>query len=123
MLARLIEDRSGEVMRMRDRLRDCVDAPKKADVTISTVHKAKGLERQRVRVAGDLDQFFHRGKHGPETLFEEGCIMYVGITRARSHLSIHPDAMEALRSSVEELRKKIANPAAMVADARCTPPA
>jgi superfamily I DNA/RNA helicase len=123
MLARLIEDRSGEVMRMRDRLRDCVDAPKKADVTISTVHKAKGLERQRVRVAGDLDQFFHRGKHGPEALFEEGCIMYVGITRARSHLSIHPDAMEALRSSVEELRKKIAKPAAMVADAPCTPPA
>ncbi len=118
MLARLIEDRSGEVMRMRDRLRGCVDAPEKAHVTISTVHKAKGLERQRVRVAGDLDQFVHLGKHGPEVLFEEGCVMYVGITRARSHLSIHPDAMEALRSSVEELRKKIDEPADMATAAR-----
>jgi hypothetical protein len=122
MLARLIEDRGGEVLRMRNRLRGCVDAPEKAHVTISTVHKAKGLERQRVRVAGDLDQFFHPGKHGPEVLFEEGCVMYVGITRARSHLSIHPDAMEALRSSVDELRKNIDEPGDIAAVDRCAPP-
>ena len=115
MLARLIEDRRSEVIRRRDRLRGCVAASEKADVTISTVHKAKGLERHRVRVAGDLNQFFHPGKHRSEVLFEEGCMMYVSITRARSHLSIHPETMEALRSSVEKLRKKIDEPAEMAA--------
>ena len=121
MLVRLIEDRGGQVMRMRDRLRGCVGAPEKAHVTISTVHKAKGLERHRVRVAGDLNQFFHPGKHGPEVLFEEGCVIYVGITRARIHLSIHPDTMEALLSSVEVLRKKNDEPANMATAAQRAP--
>jgi superfamily I DNA/RNA helicase len=107
MLAKLIEDRGGEVIRMRDRLRGCVDSPEKAHLTIGTVHKAKGLERPHVRLAGDLDQFFHpAGKYGPEVLFEEACVMYVGITRARYSLSIHPDSMNALHTSIEESKKR-----------------
>ena len=64
----------------------------------------KGLERQRGFLAGDLERFCTSAKATPEVLFEEGCVMYVGLTRARSHLSIHPDSMDALRSSTEELK-------------------
>lgn len=66
-----------EILTALDRLADERDA----DVIVSTAHKAKGREWERVRLAGD---FPGRDKAGEE----ERRLLYVAITRARLVLDI-----------------------------------
>ena len=65
-------------------------------VTLSTVHKAKGLERERVFLLRDT--FFNTKKHkGPMPIAEEN-IFYVAVTRAKSHLFFVSGGVESQRS-------------------------
>jgi superfamily I DNA/RNA helicase len=71
-----------EMFTKLDTLFTNVDGEPVADsVLCSSVHKAKGLESDRVFVLQDT--FYRRGK----TLEEDNC-MYVAVTRAKNHLTL-----------------------------------
>jgi hypothetical protein len=99
ILVNLIEDRGARVLDTCQRLEACVDSPHDAQVTISTVHKAKGLEWERVAVAEDLSPFVRKSEGKPKLLFEEACVMYVALTRAKRELVLHPDCLQAIEAS------------------------
>ena len=88
---------------MCNRLRECVQSPETAEVTVSTVHKAKGLEWPRVLLAGDFNRFIRR-EHGViRRDLEEACVIYVALTRARQQLLIHPECVKELKASSDAL--------------------
>ncbi|MFP3708010.1 ATP-binding domain-containing protein [Paraburkholderia sp. SIMBA_009] len=66
-----------------------------ADYVISTVHRAKGLEWKRVRVANDFR--FRGGDGGPVPDDDEIRLLYVAITRAQHVLDISSMRDELLR--------------------------
>ena len=99
ILVRLIEERGSRVLSMCSRLRECVESPEHAQVTISTVHKAKGLEWSRVLVAGDFNPFIRREHGVVRRDLEEACVIYVALTRAREQLFIHPECVKELKAS------------------------
>jgi hypothetical protein len=68
---------AGQILRMLD---EVVEEPL-ADVVISTAHRAKGREWNRVRLAGD----FH---HPDDMSDDELKLTYVAVTRARNELDI-----------------------------------
>lgn len=72
----------GLVSDLRDRL---VEHRHEADVVVSTIHRAKGLEFPSVRLMAGLDV---GGESLPEA--EEINICYVGLTRARHALHVSP---------------------------------
>ena len=103
ILVRLIEERGPRVLSMCNRLRECVQSPETAEVTVSTVHKAKGLEWPRVLLAGDFNRFIRR-EHGViRRDLEEACVIYVALTRARQQLLIHPECVKELKASSDAL--------------------
>ncbi|MBQ9246283.1 ATP-dependent helicase [bacterium] len=59
-------------------------------LTLSTIHSAKGLEYKAVFIIGAVDGRFPSlySFNSPEELDEELRLMYVAITRAKTHLSI-----------------------------------
>jgi superfamily I DNA/RNA helicase len=58
-----------------------------ADFVVSTVHRAKGLEWQRVKVTGDFR--FKTEDDGRTTLADdEKRLLYVALTRARGMLDV-----------------------------------
>ncbi|MFC7633227.1 3'-5' exonuclease [Paraburkholderia humisilvae] len=61
-----------------------------ADITISTAHKAKGLEFDSVRVEGDFRFFLDTETNRMEQAEEETRLLYVAMTRARQWLDISP---------------------------------
>ncbi|MCA6095930.1 UvrD-helicase domain-containing protein [Streptomyces sp. SCA3-4] len=83
---------------------DRLGAENACDVTVSTVHKAKGREWPSVRIGEDFaePEPDALGRPGPIAV-GEARLAYVAITRARHHLDIgglgwfksHPQAMEA----------------------------
>jgi superfamily I DNA/RNA helicase len=78
MLIRLVEGvGAGKLLRVLD---DVVEE-ELADVTISTAHKAKGREWNRVRLAGDF-------KHPADMTEDELKTTYVAVTRAKQKLDI-----------------------------------
>ncbi len=86
ILVNLIEDRGPRVLDTCQRLEACVDSPDAAEVTVSTVHKAKGLEWERVAVSDDVSPFVRKAEGKPKLLFEEACVMYVALTRAKARI-------------------------------------
>jgi superfamily I DNA/RNA helicase len=107
ILVRLIEERGARVLAMCTRLRACVDSPESAQLTVSTVHKAKGLEWSRVLVAGDFNRFIRREHGVVRRDLEEACVIYVALTRARNQLLIHPECVKELKASSEALNPEI----------------
>lgn len=58
-----------------------------ADYVVSTIHRAKGLEWNRVKVCGDFR--FKTDDDGRTTLTdEEKRLLYVGLTRARNEMDV-----------------------------------
>ncbi|MGD9571600.1 MAG: ATP-dependent helicase [Thermoleophilia bacterium] len=58
-------------------------------VTLMTIHNAKGLEFETVVITGLEEGLFpHIRSDTPETLEEERRLFYVGLTRARRHLTL-----------------------------------
>lgn len=64
---------------------------KEAGVTLSTIHRAKGLEWPLVHVAAMSDAImpFHTASGEIENLEEERRLGYVALTRSKEHLVIH----------------------------------
>ena len=60
----------------------CVESPAAAQITVRTVHKAKGLEWPRVLMSSDFNRFVELEKGKPVIDMEEAYIMYVALTRA-----------------------------------------
>jgi superfamily I DNA/RNA helicase len=83
VLVRLIKDRDRRVLQMCRQLEACVESPAAAQITVSTVHKAKGLEWPRVLMSSDFNRFVKLEGHKPVVDLEEAYIMYVALTRAR----------------------------------------
>jgi superfamily I DNA/RNA helicase len=77
----------------------CVESPAAAQITVSTVHKAKGLEWPRVLTSSDFNQFVGLEKGNPVIDMEEAYSMYVGLTRAREKLILSPACVEAISAS------------------------
>lgn len=63
----------------------CVDDPKVSAVRFSSVHRAKGLEANRVWVAQDT---FQLNSKNPARRHEEENLFYVAVTRAKRDLSL-----------------------------------
>lgn len=63
---------------------DSMASEKSADVIVSTAHKAKGREWDRVRLAGD----FPTGEDDKEVSVQEMRLLYVAVTRARLQLDM-----------------------------------
>jgi superfamily I DNA/RNA helicase len=59
-----------------------------ADVVVSTVHKAKGREWSRVRVADDFSPFRNRRGGRREIQPEDVRLFYVAVTRAREEVAM-----------------------------------
>ena len=66
-------------------------APDERGVTLASFHAAKGLEWDAVFLLGVHEgslPISHAIKAGPDAIEEERRLLYVGITRAREHLSV-----------------------------------
>jgi superfamily I DNA/RNA helicase len=99
VLVHLVQDRGRKVLTMCRQLEACVDSAAGAQITVSTVHKAKGLEWNRVFLSDDFNQFVER-EHGKPLLNpEEAYVVYVALTRARDQLVIHPACVDAIEAS------------------------
>lgn len=77
-------------------LEQVVDKPENADVVVSTIHKAKGLEYDRIRIGED----FNAPKPGSLLSPETGRLTYVGVTRAK--LGLDESALKGLHEWVAE---------------------
>jgi superfamily I DNA/RNA helicase len=84
---------------MCHQLEQCVDQPSRAEITVSTVHKAKGLEWSSVGVSRDFEPFVELLDQRLEHNTDEACVAYVAMTRARTSLTLHPDFMDTLKAS------------------------
>jgi superfamily I DNA/RNA helicase len=100
VLVRLIKERDRRVLQMCHQLEACVESPAAAQITVSTVHKAKGLEWPRVLMSSDFNQFVNLEGDKPVIDLEEAYIMYVAVTRARKKLLLSPACAEIISASV-----------------------
>lgn len=83
-LIRLVEAHElSELLDLLERARDVT--PGEADVVVSTIHKSKGLEWDRVRLAPDFP--LPEGAH-ERLAAEDAHLLYVAITRARELIDI-----------------------------------
>jgi superfamily I DNA/RNA helicase len=99
VLVRLIKDRDRQVLQMCRQLETCVESPAVAEITVSTVHKAKGLEWPRVSMSSDFNRFVNLENGKPVNNLEEAYIMYVALTRARNKLFITPACADIISAS------------------------
>lgn len=96
-----IIDREGTVF-LRDML-SRVSPENEADYVVSTIHRAKGLEWNRVKVSGDFR--FKTDDDGRTTLTdEEKRLLYVGLTRARNEMDVsdlRSDLLKVFKDAAE----------------------
>lgn len=75
-----------------------------ADITLSTVHRSKGLEFDYVQLHDDFPDIFD-GEMEPKAIEDELNLLYVGVTRAKKHLAYN-DRVEAIARIVAARRLK-----------------
>jgi len=75
------------------------ESPAAAQITVSTVHKAKGLEWPRVSMSSDFNQLVELEQAKPVIDLAEAYIMYVAVTRARKELLLSPVCAEIISAS------------------------
>lgn len=79
-------------------LRSCVDSEEKAQIAVSTAHKAKGCEWDVVQVDRDFDAAFTKQEQETQRdskwdVEAEGRLFYVAMTRAKSAVELPHGAM------------------------------
>jgi ATP-dependent exoDNAse (exonuclease V) beta subunit len=88
-----------------------------ADYVISTAHKAKGLEWQRVLIEDDYNYKVVKGE--AQIAPEELRLLYVAVTRAQSVLNVHH--LMPLITTLRSSQAKKANPPKLQAGKWATP--
>lgn len=87
----LVERHKWNVPAICDRLQRETVTPDRADVIVSTCHKFKGAESDRVRLGADFPQFAIADEDGKiHFRVEEANLAYVALTRARTELQVGP---------------------------------
>ena len=87
------------MLQMCRQIEACVESPAAAQITVSTVHKAKGLEWPRVLMSSDFNRFVELAGGKPVIDLEEAYIMYVALTRARKKLFISTACAELISAA------------------------
>lgn len=86
---RIIKDH-GDIPRLLSALRQfSTDDIEEADVVVSTVHRAKGLEWDVVKLEEDFPDIFDPERVDPDQVGDELNLLYVAVTRARTILVIN----------------------------------
>lgn len=79
-----------------------VESAEEADIILSTVHRAKGLEFRQVWLATDFEPLMNQNGElrycGDATFVEEINLHYVAITRTMNAIRLSPDVKNALRA-------------------------
>lgn len=108
-IIRMVEEYGSDIPNLCDMLEDekWVVPEKEADIIVSTVHKAKGMEWKRVvRLCDDFQSLITMDQNGDLVLKrEEAHIMYVAMTRASTTLNTMGYLGE-LELDLEELRQE-----------------
>ncbi len=86
ILVRLV-DRFGEEAILRVLKKTCMQE-RDAHVTVSTAHKAKGREWERVEVSSDFDRAYIHSEDDLRVDDSEIRLFYVAMTRAKTHVSL-----------------------------------
>jgi len=92
-LNKLLVERAGGVYKAKQMLENRLVTAKEADLVISTIHGAKGLEWDEVIIYDDLFPADAEGNRFIEERLEDevyNALLYVGITRARVQATV-PD--------------------------------
>ncbi|WP_349618366.1 3'-5' exonuclease [Azotobacter salinestris] len=87
--------------------RHSTNDPDEADITVSTVHRAKGLEWDIVVLEEDFPDLFDDEKISPEQRVDELNLLYVASTRAKQHLVVNGIVQAIVR--LAHSRAKAAN--------------
>lgn len=85
--------------------RNSVADAAQADVTVSTVHRSKGLEWEIVMLDEDFPDIFDEEKMTPDKRVDELNLLYVGATRAKRLLVINEIIEAIIIKSHDEARK------------------
>lgn len=102
----MVEAHQHDLLAICDRLERAGEVPEqRADVVLTTAHKAKGREWDRVKLAGDFRSPLGLLRAGLELREEEVNVLYVAATRARRVLELNGAVTELLDpGAVEDAR-------------------
>lgn len=102
-VVRLVEQHGDQLPDMIAQLRQAGEvSEEKADIVLSTAHKAKGREWATVKLGQDYCSHLAYIRKGEPLRVEELNILYVAATRATEHLELNRAAAELLDSAAVE---------------------
>ena len=104
-LLRIIKDHPDIPKLLAALRRNSTDDQSKADVTVSTVHRSKGLEWDVVMLEEDFPDIFDTEKVNGEKLVDELNLLYVAATRAKKVLVINTIVEVIIRKAVTAMKK------------------
>lgn len=119
MLVDMVKKYGAKIPGYIKKLKDCHldhDDKEKADMIFSTVHRCKGMEYDEVTLANDfithdkvVKQAENIDKVNISKLSEEINLLYVAITRAKSHLYIPQEILTGQKKAVPAIKKRRAS--------------
>ncbi len=83
-----------------------VEDEKDADITVTTVHKAKGLEWENVILANDFPDLFAL-QDKPDAWCDEVNLLYVAVTRAMKRLAVNEIVEMVLRKTLLDQQQAV----------------
>jgi hypothetical protein len=90
-IVRMVNERRERITDLTALIRGHVVEPSRADLEITTAHKAKGLQWTKVRLSDDFREFIDvRSENGRRSVSineQEANLVYVALTRASEHLN------------------------------------